>query len=519
MKDITSSIYDFETLIKGGYLYIDKTEYLWNLIRRTGESYFLARPRRFGKSLTISTLKAVFEGKKELFEGLAISRKNYDWKTYPVIHLSFADISAGTNTPEGIKKYLLEKVDAIAAKFSIVVTSDEPGMRLGQMIDELKKTSKVVILVDEYDKPLIDNIQNLQADLIRNELSCFYSVLKDRNDALRMLFVTGVTKFSHVSMFSGFNNPDDISMRREYATMMGYTQEELEKYFADNIELACKQTGKSREELLPEIKAWYDGYRFEEKSESVYNPVSVARFFENNFKFNNYWFSTGTPTFLMKLAQEKNFDIEKTIENPSIGLAFSAFDVDNIDPKNLLLQTGYLTIKDSEVDLGETLYYLDFPNREVKSSFETYLLNAYTGISEEEIGSTVFNLHRAIRTGDVEHFMDLLKTFFANIRYDVGSKVEGRYQLLFYAIFTLLGVRIDAETVTNDGRIDAVIFTAKSIYLFEFKIDGSAKTAMEQIIKKEYYQKYKHSGKDIILIGANFSTKTRQLTDWKIGKA
>lgn len=378
MQDITSYLYSFEELRNGNFLYVDKTEYIRKLLRPSAAGYFLARPRRFGKSLTISTLKAIFEGKKHLFEGLAISKTDYDWKTYPVIHLSFADLTASANTAMGVKKYLLEKVRGIAEKFSIPVTSEEPGTCLGQLIDKLNDDSKVVVLVDEYDKPLVDNIQSPHVKEIRDELKCFYGVLKDRNAALRLLFVTGVTKFCHVSLFSGVNNLTDITMHADYAAMLGYTQSEFEFAFSEYIAQACSKTGLSREELLPQIKDWYDGYRFHAKAEAVYNPVSLAKFFENNAEFSNYWFATGTPSFLLKLAKEKNLDIEKTINEPCLGFAFNAFEIENIDPVVLLLQTGYLTIKKSWGEYGETLYYLDFPNREVKGSFETYLINAYT---------------------------------------------------------------------------------------------------------------------------------------------
>ncbi len=518
MKKLTSSIYSFERLRQENYFYVDKTEYLWKLIQNVGESYFLTRPRRFGKSLTVSTLKAIFEGKRKLFEGLAIDSKEYDWKIYPVIHLSFGDLTASANTAMGVKKYLLEKVLGIASRFSVSVTSDEPGTCLGQIIDKLNEKSDVVILVDEYDKPLIDNINSPDAEEICNELKCFYGVLKDRNDALRMLFITGVTKFCHVSLFSGFNNPTDISMHNEFATMLGYTQSELEKEFAEYIDIACQKNGMEREKLLDEIKKWYDGFRFEETAESVYNPVSLAKFFENNCKFNNYWFATGTPTFLMKLAREKDFNIEKTISEPVPGLAFNAFEIDKIDPLTLLLQTGYLTIKSSFVDEGETLYYLDFPNKEVKNAFETYLINDYTGLTETEIGVTVFKLRKALRSENFELFMDLLKTFYAGIDYDMGSKVEARYQIIFVTIFNLLGFKVVAESHTNIGRIDTCLENENNVYIFEFKINQSAEIALSQIKEKEYYQKFKHSGKEITLIGINFNTETRQIATWEIDK-
>ncbi len=519
MKNITSYLYSFEKLIDGNFLYVDKTEYIWKMLRPSAAGYFLARPRRFGKSLTVSTLKAIFEGKRNLFEGLAISKKDYDWEVHPVIHLSFADLTASANSPEGVKDYLFSKVNQQAVQFDIPLTEKEPGLRLGQLIDELAKQNTVAVLVDEYDKPLIDNINSPQVEEIRNELKCFFGVLKDRNSSLRMLFVTGVTKFSHVSLFSGVNNLTDISMSRDYACMLGYTQSEFESAFDAYIDAACAENGKSRAEMLAEIKEWYNGFRFEEKAETVYNPVSLAKFFENNSKFLNYWFATGTPTFLMKLAKEKNFNIEKTIREPVLPLSFDAFEIDNIDPLALLLQTGYLTIRKAEFEYGETVYYLDFPNREVKSSFETYLINSYTGVSKDVIGITVLKLHKAIKSGDMELFMELLKTFYAGFAYDVGANVEGRYQIIFAAVFTLIGIRVEAESRSSNGRSDAVIIDGDNIYIFEFKINQSAAKAISQIREKEYYLKYGHSGKNITLIGANFDTESRQLTGWKIENA
>ncbi len=515
MKNITSSVYTFEDIVKDDFLYVDKTEFIWNLIRQGKAMYFLSRPRRFGKSLTVSTLKAVFQGKKELFKGLAIYDKPYDWKQYPVIHLSFGDLDASANTPLGLRAYLLSKVNRVATEFSVKLSEKEPGLRLGELMDILYRKNQVVVLVDEYDKPILNNISNLQIEAIRDELKGFFSILKERNDEERFLFVTGVSKFCHVSLFSDLNNLTDITMNRDYATMFGYTQEEFETYFADRIDVACKQLNMPREELLPEIKAWYDGFRFHAKAESVYNPVSLAQFFTNNNEFNNYWFSTGTPSFLVELTKKADFSFEKTLSEPVMGLAFNAFEIDKIDPLALLLQTGYLTIKSSFVDLGETLYYLDFPNREVKSAFETYLISDYASIPQETVGANVFKMVKAIKARDINLFMELLKTFFAAVQYDVATDTEGRFQLLFYSVFLLIGVRIEAESRTNNGRIDAVICDGDHVYIFEFKINQTAEIALEQIRDKEYFRKYQHSGRKIVLTGANFDTVSRQITEWK----
>ena len=513
MKNITSSVYTFEDIVKDDFLYVDKTEFIWNLIRQGKAMYFLSRPRRFGKSLTVSTLKAVFQGKKELFKGLAIYDKPYDWKQYPVIHLDMNGLDF--SSVEELESSLCDLVTEAAASHELRLESANAASMFRALINQLAEQEQVVILVDEYDKPILNNLGKPHAQKILDKLKTFYSVIKAFESKERFVFVTGVSKFCHVSLFSDLNNLTDITMNRDYATMFGYTQEEFETYFADRIDFACKQLNMPREELLPEIKAWYDGYRFEEESETVYNPVSLAQFFVNSCKFNNYWFSTGTPSFLVELTKKADFNFEKTLSEPVMGLAFNAFEIDKIDPLALLLQTGYLTIKSSFVDLGETLYYLDFPNREVKSAFETYLISDYASIPQETVGANVFKMVKAIKARDINLFMELLKTFFAAVQYDVATDTEGRFQLLFYSVFLLIGVRIEAESRTNNGRIDAVICDGDHVYIFEFKINQTAEIALDQIREKEYFRKYQHSGRKIILTGANFDTVSRQITEWK----
>ena len=513
MLDLTSYTYSFEELIRGKFLYVDKTEYIWNMIRPATAGYFLSRPRRFGKSLTVSTLKAVFQGKKELFKGLAIYDKPYDWKQYPVIHLDMNGLDF--SSVEELESSLCDLVTEAAASHELRLESANAASMFRALINQLAEQEQVVILVDEYDKPILNNLGKPHAQKILDKLKTFYSVIKAFESKERFVFVTGVSKFCHVSLFSDLNNLTDISMHRDYATMFGYTQEEFETYFADRIDSACKQLNMPCEELLPEIKQWYDGYRFHAKAESVYNPVSLAQFFMNDAEFNNYWFSTGTPSFLVELTKKADFNFEKTLSEPVMGLAFNAFEIDKIDPLALLLQTGYLTIKSSFVDLGETLYYLDFPNREVKNAFETYLISDYASIPQETVGANVFKMVKAIKARDINLFMELLKTFFAAVQYDVATDTEGRFQLLFYSVFLLIGVRVEAESRTNNGRIDAVICDGDHVYIFEFKINQTAGIALDQIREKEYFRKYQHSGRKIILVGANFDTVSRQITDWK----
>jgi len=515
MKDLTSYVYGFEELIQGNFLYVDKTEYIWQLIRPSSAGYFLSRPRHFGKSLTLSTLKAVFEGKKELFKGLAIYDKPYDWKPYPIIHLSFADYSTASSDPvREMPEYLTAKVRRAAKEHSVAVQGSTPALCFGSLIDELAKKSPVVILVDEYDKPILNNIADPRAKEILQILKGFYSVLKDRNTQERFLFVTGVSKFCHVSLFSDLNNLTDITMDARYATMLGYTQKEFEVNFADRIEAVAKQQDLSKEQLLPEIKAWYDGFRFHADSESVYNPVSLAKFFESGGEFSNYWFETGTPKFLVDLSKSQDFDFESAMDDPVPGIAFSAFEIDNIDPLTLLLQTGYVTIKGSEKRLGETWYHLDFPNREVAGSFNTYLLNRYSGKTQTGVVKFTAELTSALNTGDVKRLRKAMEVFFAGISYEVHHKNESNFQNIFFALFRLLGIQIKAEAHTNDGRIDAVAETEKCVFIFEFKLDNDD-TALSQIKEKKYYKQYELSKKKIFLNGVRFDTQTGQIADWQ----
>ena len=512
MKDLTSYTYSFEELIRGQFLYVDKTEYIWNMIRPATAGYFLSRPRRFGKSLTVSTLKAVFQGKKELFKGLAIYDKPYDWKQYPVIHLDMNGLDF--SSVEELESSLCDLVTEAAVSHDLTLESASAASMFRTLINRLAEKEQVIILVDEYDKPILNNLGKSHAQKILDKLKVFYSIIKAFESKERFVFVTGVTKFCHVSLFSELNNLTDITMNRDYATMFGYTQEEFETYFADRIDSACKQLNTPREELLPEIKAWYDGYRFHAKTESVYNPVSLAQFFTNDAEFNNYWFSTGTPSFLMELIKKTRFDFEDVLSRPVSAVAFEAFEVDKIDPLSLLLQTGYLTIRSLERKFNMPWFRLDFPNREVSVSFNTSLLNAYVEKSRSDVTNFCELLADSMVNGNTVQLRKVLETFFAGIPYDVHHKDESNFQNIFFAIFRLLGYYIKAESHTSDGRIDAVAETDKWVYLFEFKLNKDD-SALEQIKEKEYFKPYLLSNKRIMLIGVNFDTDTGKLSNWK----
>ena len=515
MKNLTSSVYSFEKLRNEGYLYVDKTEFIWKLISPVGESYFLSRPRRFGKSLTVSTLKAVFEGKKELFKGLAIYDKPYDWKPYPVIHLdmngcNFTKITELRNSLCGI-------IRECAQDHHVTLVGDSPEQLFRQLIRALAGDGQVVVLLDEYDKPILNNITNPECKQILSDLKSFYSVIKAFESKLRFAFITGVTKFCHVSIFSDLNNLTDITMDARYATMLGYTQEEFESNLKEQIEAVEKNQTLSHKDFLAEIKSWYDGFRFHSKSESVYNPVSLAKFFESGGEFRNYWFETGTPVFLVNLTKSQDFNFASALNEPVPEIAFSAFEIDNIDPLTLLFQTGYVTIKGTVQNLGETWYKLDFPNKEVSSAFNAYLLNRYSGQKPTGGVKFVSEIANALLNEDLERMHTAMEVFFAGIPYPAHKKNEATFQAIFFALFRLLGEYIDAESYTATGRIDAVVQTEKTIYLFEFKMDKK-KTALSQIKQKEYFKKYLLDSRKIYIIGVNFDSVKGNLIGWKTEK-
>ncbi len=521
MKNITSSAYTFANLIENDFLYIDKTEYIWQLIQSGLGHYFLSRPRRFGKSLAISTLEAIFQGRKELFQGLAIYDKPYDWESYPVIHLDWGD---RTNTSlDKLEVSARELLQRVADSYNIQLDGDDAQTQFSNLIVSLAKQSdkgKVVILIDEYVKPILDNIATPQAEEFLQFLRGFYSVIKTTEPYQRFVFLTGVSKFSHVSIFSGLNNLTDITMNAKFATMLGYTQDELERYFSDRIDKVAQEQNMSRTEMLAKIKTWYNGYRFDELAPTVYNPVSLAHFFNNGGKFSNYWFQTGTPSFLLELIKAKKFNCAADIDKPVPESFFNAFEITKLAPLTLLYQTGYLTIdRAADVPVPFTnksmrLYYLHFPNWEVESSFNDSLLEYYTALQKQETPQLQMALITAAAEGDVDKFMNLMKTIFANVPYDIHCKEEFYYQSLFYLICYMLNTYVQAEMRTNDGRIDMTIQVGDWIYIIEFKLDKTAGEALEQIKEKNYAQKFMNENKRIMLVGANFDSKTGQIGNW-----
>jgi hypothetical protein len=383
------------------------------------------------------------------------------------------------------------------------------------LIENLYEKDKVVLLIDEYDKPLLDNVNNkAERTKIKDKLKRFYSIIKGNEELLRFVFITGVSKFSKVSIFSDLNNLDDLTMNTRFGTALGFTQREVEDNYGYLIEDIAKRQGKDYKELLEVLRDNYNGYRFCEDSQSVYNPVSLTKFCMEG-KIKHYWFETGTLTFLLELMNEKDYDVRNLEALKLNSAAFSTYEVEDLRIEPLLYQTGYLTIK--EYNEKGDIYTLSYPNREVKTAFITYLSEYFTPVAKEYAPNYIFELQETVERKDIDGFMKILKVFFKNIDYDLHIDNERYYQTIFYIVFTLIGLRISAEIKTADGRIDAVIETDSHIYIFEFKLFDTAETALKQIEDKRYYEKYELNKKEIVLIGVGFDKDTRNIKeDYKV---
>ncbi|MBI4600926.1 MAG: ATP-binding protein [Planctomycetes bacterium] len=511
MKRCPLSVQTFSDIIEGGFLYVDETAWVHEIVSIPKGAFFISRPRRFGKSLLLSTFKAVFLGKRDLFQGLAIEKLPYDWRKHPVIHLDLSpkEISRASD----LREFLSNEVGRIAGENGLKLETTAYDERFLELIRKVHEASgKVVVLVDEYDKPILGNIEN--ADLIKEIqriLKAFYSVLKAADPYLRFVFLTGVSKFSKVSVFSDLNNLKDLSMDPEHAALLGYTEEELDAFFGEAIEALSVKEGRTLDATLEKIRGWYNGYRFSEAPVAVYNPVSVMSLLESG-RFRNYWFETGTPSFLINLLKTGQVALA---ELPTMELserAFAAYEVERLDALPLLYQTGYLTIANH--DPGTRTYRLDYPNEEVRTSFSECLVESFSSLGQGQVESHLLRLRRALEAGDVARVMESLKVFFANIPYDIQLSNERYYQTIFYVVFLLLGHRVSAEERTAAGRIDAVVETGRQVFVFELKLHGTAEEALSQIHEKEYHEKYLGSGQEVTLVGAAFDPKTRNIGEW-----
>ncbi|NCC50792.1 MAG: AAA family ATPase [Spartobacteria bacterium] len=510
MKKLPIGTQDFETLRAGDFLYVDKTELLYRLVSE-GRVYFISRPRRFGKSLTITTLKALFEGRRDLFEGLAIDGLEYDWKPHPVLHIDFSN--ERIKTAEDLEAFISRQLIAAARKWEVELKSTAYTAQLAELLEKGAHAAKVVILIDEYDKPILDHIEDTEKAVeMRETLKGFYTTIKACDAHLRFVLLTGVTKFAKMSVFSGLNNLNDITMHKRYATLMGYTQTELEYSFQEHIVRYVEHEKVSMDVCMGKIRDWYNGYCFASCAERVYNPFSTLLFLDS-LEFSSFWYETGTPTFLIRLLRKMKAPDAKDLDGLVIGEeAFSGYEPEHLTALPLLYQAGYLTLKD--YDPESMLYTLGYPNFEVRRAFSVSLLESFAGTQNGLNSAYIERLRKALVAGDMEQFFEVMSIFFANIPYDITLKNEKYYQTIFYLVFVLLGLRIEAESRTNKGRIDAVAVTADTIFIFEFKLQGTAEEALAQIERNEYTQKYSGREKTIRKFGVAFDPETRNIGQW-----
>ena len=511
MKKLPIGIQSFGKLIMEGHYYVDKTPFVKKL--EDGGYYFLSRPRRFGKSLFLDTLKEAFSGNKELFKGLYLY-DNWDWeRKYPVIKISF-----GSGVMDS-KEKLIKVIDSFLAKIAeenqLQLKEEVLSLRFQELIERLchKYDQKVVVLIDEYDKPILDRIEDLEvAKQNREVLKDFYSVLKDADPYLRLVFLTGVSRFSKVSIFSGLNQLRDITLSPEFATVCGYTQEDLETVFEDRLK------GFDREE----IRRWYNGYSW--LGESVYNPFDILLLFAEN-RYRPYWFETGTPTFLIKLFQKNRYYLPR-LEEMRVGEELlSNLDVDYIFPENLLFQTGYLTIKRMIRAGNKNIYTLTYPNLEVRMSFNDAFL-AYLTYDPVSKDTAETNIIEALEEDDIEKLKNILHSFFSSIPLDWYRKndidsYEGYYASVIYALFNGAGLTTIAEDTTNVGRIDLTVIYGDKVYILEFKVveNEAEGTALRQIRDKRYYEKYMGKYNQIYLIGIEWSKTSKNIVSFEFEKA
>jgi len=514
LKPLPAGRSTFRTIIRDGLLYVDKTKWIYEMVHHPGGVYFLSRPRRFGKSLMVSTLEEIFFGNQELFEGLWIYESDYQWQKHPVIRIDFSEeqVENAATLQLVISDYLSE----IAASYGLTLPEGRYLKQFRHLIRQLANHGQVVILIDEYDHPIIDHITDVEEAIkIRDTLKGFYNVIKANDQYLRFVFLTGVSKFSQVGVFSGLNNLTDITMTPAFSDALGITSDELLTYFPDYITRLAQQERLSNEALLASIKKWYNGFCFSRRCQQVYNPYSLLRLFQDNL-FSSYWFATGTPSFLIKLIKEREYKVEQ-ISDLSVGeSAFTTYEIEDLAIIPLLFQTGYLTIKGYDRESG--LYQLYYPNYEVQHSFLKFILRSFSQVQNGTTETYLWRLKQALKKKDFELFFSILEVFFAGIPYDLQLDYEKYYQTIFYLIIKLVGLRASAEERTNKGRIDTVVELEDTFIIFEFKLNGSAQEALEQIKDTEYAQKYRLEGKEVILVGVNFSTKTRQVSEWKVEK-
>ena len=512
LKRLPLGIQTFSNIIEDDMLYIDKTEYIWNMIHLS-KYIFLSRPRRFGKSLLVSTLQAYFEGRKDLFKGLFIETVEKEWTEFPVLRFSMA--SGKHMEKDQLERYLGNRLAEYEGKYGITNPATDNNDRFTALIQAAyqKTGKKVVILIDEYDAPLLDVVHEEKTlPVLRNVMRNFYSPLKDCDPYLQFVFLTGITKFSQLSIFSELNNLLNISMDEEYAAVCGITKEEMMTQAYDYIERLANANKWTHEETVRQLAKQYDGYHFTWPSPDIFNPFSLLNAFARN-RINNYWFASGTPTYLIEMLRK--FDVVPADISNMQALA-SDFDAPtenmaSITP--LLYQSGYVTIKD--YDSTSLLYTLDIPNGEIRIGLMDCLLPNYVSMRKEAGNTTIAKMYLALNKEDLDEMFRLLQAYLLTVPYCDNANSEGHYQQLLYVIFSLFGRYVDVEVHTPTGRVDIVMKTAKALYLFELKLNMSAQAAMKQIDLKDYASKFALSGLPVVKVGINFDSERRTIGDWK----
>ena len=512
-------IQNFESLRKDGYFYVDKTRLIYQLVK-TGRYYFLSRPRRFGKSLLISTLEAYYQGKKELFEGLAIEQLEKDWIKHPILHLDLNNEKY--DTPESLDGILNDNLEKWESLYGARPSEVSFSLRFAGIIQRAYEQTgqRVVILVDEYDKPMLQAIGNEELQkYFRNTLKPFYGALKSKDGCIKLGFLTGVTKFGKVSVFSDLNNLIDISMDEQYVELCGITEKEIHDNMEEDVQILASKQKMTYEEVCSELKECYDGYHFVEDSIGIYNPFSLLNTFYK-MKFGSYWFETGTPTYLVELLKKSNYDLQRITHEETDAEVLNSIDSTSRNPIPVIYQSGYLTIKGFDKRFG--IYKLGFPNREVEEGFVKYLLPFYTSISAAKTPFEIGRFVQEVESGNYDAFFRRLQSFFADTPYEViaGQKPERdtelHYQNVLFIVFKLVGLYTQVEYHTSNGRIDLVLQTNQYIYIMEFKLNGTAEEALRQIEEKGYALPFAGDNREVFKIGVNFSSETRNIEKWLV---
>ena len=508
----------FKTLIEENMVYVDKTDLVYDLAQK--HVCFLCRPRRFGKSLLISTLESYFKGEKELFKGLKIDELEKDWTQYPVFRIDFAQ--GGFEDTEGLKETISSYLNSWEELYGIENRYEKPGLRFAKILGEAHRQTgrKCVVLIDEYDKPLLDVLMEPMEQENRTVLKEFYGTFKVADEHLRFVLLTGVTKFSQVSVFSGFNQPEDISMKSEFDALCGITKDELVSYFDGEIEAMASEFKHTKEEMYAELKRQYDGYHFSEKMIDIFNPYSVLNAL-NDRKLDEYWFATGTPTYLMRLLDRGKTNMQEIVSRQYEKSYFMDYKADAEDPLAMIYQSGYLTIKDYERVGGTYFYTLDYPNVEVKKGFMALLANDYFKMTNVQ-QPLALTINKALMQGRTDDLRDELSSFFASIPYNANYQerawsYESHYHYTMYLIFTLLSCyTVLTEKANSRGRADIIVETDDYVYIFEFKLDGTAAEALKQIDDKGYAEPYTADSRKLFKVGVVFSSERRNITEWRV---